>query len=637
MISEKADPLWPVALLIVGVVSGTSILEAQARNYSASAHTIVVPGAAPTIAPNDDEESEGDEGDEGGTDREGLEPVSDEHRRIQRLARRGDLVQALAAFGALVEAFPNSASAHADYGYWLIRGKRLDEAVRELTRALELKPESALLHMNLGAAYRKQGKAEEAIVLYRKALRLRPGYIEAELALARALVLLKRPDEAKTLLKKAAEHGDHESRARALVALGRIQLDTAESDQATKSFTRAIEWLPASADVRAAIARAWFNTKKAKGRAQQTLEAALAADRLAPGDARILSLIGKTYELLKDVESARNAYLQTIEADPTQVYAIRRLFRFELDARNFVAAERYARALLNQDDSKPRHHFLLGLVLARSGSVDAARRSYLRAIDVAQGTYPEAYFNLALLEKNEKNLPEAISMYQKAIEQKPDYVQAYNNLGVAQINANDLEGARSSYEKALSIDPSYVSAWINLGELHAKSGNFQEAVRCMETASARRPQDLDLALSFSHILTLAGDTKRAREILDHLVSVDPRSATAWVERARATLALGDLAEARRSAERSLELSHSPEALRLLADVARQEGKLDDARTRYLDLLEQTPRDTSVRLLLAQVFYDQGELKACTRELKKILRFGGDLSKTKEWLTRCDSP
>lgn len=631
MTTERADPLWPVLLLSSGVLLGTVWLESLARDSSTAALVVAVPSAENALLSDELETNEEP------IQHEALEPVNEAHRELQALARKGAVDEALVGFAKLVAEHPESAAAYADYGYWLIRAKQFEQAEAQLERALALNPGSALLQMNLGAALRKQGKTGKAIEHYQEALRLRPGYIEAELALAQAWVVDGKAHKAIDVLTVSAEHGDNESRARALLALGRLELDAGSHKSAKKSFERAIQWLPGSVALRLGIARAWYNKKNAPERARRSLEATQAALRLAPGDARTLLLLGKAFELKGNRAEAADAFEKALHADPGQPYARRRLLRFALSSRDHESAERHAKALLALDEKVAEYHFLAGLVASRSGSSESARTYYQAAIDTAGGTYPEAYFNLGLLEKSEGHLERAVSMYETAIAQRPDYKEAYNNLGVSRVTTGDLDGARQAYRRALAIDEKYTSAWVNLGELYGREGNWAEAVRCLEQATKIRATDHDLELTFGDALLKNKKPERAQSVFRRLVERDPRSASAWAALARAELELGRVSDARDFADRALELAdEQPEALRVRADVARRQGKLDEARQRYATLLDQAPEDTSVRLLLAQVFFEQGQLGACMSELKKILRFGGDAQEAEKWLGRCQT-
>ena len=61
--------------------------------------------------------------------------------------------------------------------------------------------------------------------------------------------------------------------------------------------------------------------------------------------------------------------------------------------------------------------------------------------------------NLGSIQLELKELENAKTSYQKAIDAQPDYQKAHNNLGVVLYELGQFEKASVSYEKALVLDP----------------------------------------------------------------------------------------------------------------------------------------------------------------------------------------
>ncbi len=77
--------------------------------------------------------------------------------------------------------------------------------------------------------------------------------------------------------------------------------------------------------------------------------------------------------------------------------------------------------------------------------------------------------------QNAGNLPEAMSLYQKAIAIDPIYADVYNDLGVVYEAAGFGERAEESYLKALKIDPAYLSAYSNLAFFYENKRDLEKA------------------------------------------------------------------------------------------------------------------------------------------------------------------
>ena len=78
-----------------------------------------------------------------------------------------------------VEKSPNNSIVHGGLGLAYQQRGFLDEAIRELKKAVELSPKMDKNHYNLGRVYEEKGLFENAIGSYKRAIELNPGYINA--------------------------------------------------------------------------------------------------------------------------------------------------------------------------------------------------------------------------------------------------------------------------------------------------------------------------------------------------------------------------------------------------------------------------------------------------------------------------
>lgn len=73
------------------------------------------------------------------------------------------------------------------------------------------------------------------------------------------------------------------------------------------------------------------------------------------------------------------------------------------------------------------------------------------------------------------NLPEAMSLYQKAIVLDPTYAVAYNDLGVIYEALGFPDRAKESYFRAIKVDPAYLSAYTNIALLYEEQRDLERA------------------------------------------------------------------------------------------------------------------------------------------------------------------
>lgn len=598
--------LWPVLLVLVGVVAGAATLE-----YIAEHRTI--PPLRIVVAASD---SLGDADDDGAT-QANVGTISEAHEHARMTARRGDVAAALTEFDALIEQHPNDVSLRIDRAFWLIRQGKSRVAVDELRATIELDDTQAAAHTNLGAALVRIGRMEDAEHEYRRAIELNPSSARARIALARLLVERGAFRDALRTVEPATRTGANAHRAHASVALGCAYLGQGVVVSAGQAFDQAIEWSPADADILLRIERCWRIHAGREG-LDRAVSIAERAAALAPDVARVHTRLGRARERVGDRVGAQAAYLRSLALEPDGHYARRRLIRVAMALGDLELARRQSEQLLRQDSEDPEHHFLAGLVAVRDGDLEAGRAAYEVAITRSEGRYPEAFYNLGRLERRSGDIPAAIAAYQQAIEQRPDYLAAFNNLGLVLAHAERFDEALQTYRQAVELDGEYGPAWLNLGRLLSSLGLHDEARSALEQAIATRSGDYPRAqLALGVATSRAGDPALAAQIYLQLATAHPRYALAWHNLGEALSNSERHAEAIEAFRRAYELD--PEhvsSLTRLGDVLVSQGRVADARDAYAEAVEREPGNTEARFGYARVLVRMGD-RQCRRELRVL--------------------
>jgi protein O-mannosyl-transferase len=117
---------------------------------------------------------------------------------------------------------------------------------------------------------------------------------------------------------------------------------------------------------------------------------------------------------------------------------------------------------------KPRQHYNLGVVLARTGNLDDAIRHYRTAINF-KPDYVEAYYNLGNAFVRKGDVEAAIYNYRNAIKINPDFFKAYYNIARILSNQGKIDEAIYNYQKALSINSEIPQVLYNLSWIYATS------------------------------------------------------------------------------------------------------------------------------------------------------------------------
>jgi tetratricopeptide (TPR) repeat protein len=353
--------------------------------------------------------------------------------------RAGDLAGAEIGYRRILAADPSRADARHSLGLIYFQRGQFQDAVAELSEAVELSPGSAAAHNHLGAAMVQMGELAAAVTELRKATELDPGSAEAHFNLGCAL---------------------------------RAQHDPAA---ALASFQRAVELGPD-------FAPAWFNLGN-ELRQQKRLDDAMAAFRrvlaIQPGHekaTRSLALtLAETAEVLKDqgqLETAHTHLSEAIQLRP-ELPELRVRSGLILQALDQpVKAEAAYREALQL---RPEFPEALGNL---AGALSAQRRheEAVEACDTAlrlRQEFPEVMVNRANALWALGRQTEAMTDYQRAVVTRPDFVDGQYNLGKALAELNRIPEAMRHFEEALRLDPNHVGTHFARALEWLRAGDFE--------------------------------------------------------------------------------------------------------------------------------------------------------------------
>ncbi len=151
-----------------------------------------------------------------------------------------------------------------------------------------------------------------------------------------------------------------------------------------------------------------------------------------------------------------------------------------------LAAEAYGRiAQLHPDDAVPLVQQARALVKARA--YDQAARVGKEATQRDNGN-PEAFQAAGLGYLGQGELQNAISMFSKVIELKPDHGWALNNLGLAYLRANENEKAVEVLTRSAEVLPNVAYVHNNLGVALERVGRKDEAKQAYLTSTTLSPR-----------------------------------------------------------------------------------------------------------------------------------------------------
>jgi tetratricopeptide (TPR) repeat protein len=152
---------------------------------------------------------------------------------------------------------------------------------------------------------------------------------------------------------------------------------------------------------------------------------------------------------------------------------------------------------------KARVWFNLGGAYLNS-QPDKARAAFLRALEL-QPHIPEALYDLGVIEQGKKNWSAALSYYERALAQNPEYWPALNNIGNTLFTMGQRERSLEFFERTLRLNPDYWPAQYNIAIVHFMSGRYSEAIPRLRTVLDWRPDFREARYLLATTLTQSGD------------------------------------------------------------------------------------------------------------------------------------
>ena len=240
----------------------------------------------------------------------------------------------------------------------------------------------------------------------------------------------------------------------------------------------------------------------------------------------------------------------------------------------------------------------LGNILAAQGNNDEAIVLFRRAIEI-KPDYEEAHYNLANALDRQGKRDEAINQFEKALEINPDFAAAHNNLGTALLNQGRLEAASGQYHQAIEKDPAYAEAHNNLGFLLAKQGRPADAIEEYRKAIELKPDRAEFYSNLGNLLAAQGRATEAVKQLQKAVELEPENAKVRYNLANMLFAQGQWRGAVENYQQALkQMPDSVRAHYQLGLALQCLGECAAAITQFQKVLELDPNHVTAQNNLA---------------------------------------
>jgi eukaryotic-like serine/threonine-protein kinase len=286
-----------------------------------------------------------------------------------------------------------------------------------------------------------------------------------------------------------------------------------------------------------------------------------------------------------------------------------------------LKAEHACRLALGLDPHSPRVLVTLGRLMMRSGRHDEAVSTLRRAIDLDPSD-PDAWSTLCQAYSDAGNLEEARLAGMEAVGLRPSDWMAHDRLALVSFLMGRFRDAAESWRRAAAITPHNTLVLTNLAAACFHLGWFAEARRHFSRSLEVAPT----ASAYLGVGTLAffdGDRELAARMFERAVELRPNDYRAW----------GNLADARRwipgatsasdlAFDRAIDLvrrhlaetPHDGEAWSYRAKWEAKRGQLAEARESITRALEIAPKNITVHGRAITVFHLSKDRERAVAEL-----------------------
>jgi tetratricopeptide (TPR) repeat protein len=381
---------------------------------------------------------------------------------------------ALTAYRAATASATTESGPWLDLGTLLLESGQAEEAIPELSKALELAPQNPDAHRELGKAYLLLNRLELAQTEVEKAAELAPDNAPVHFLLAQVykkLGLAQKADaETARFTALTGSHSAPETplpEARSLLDLGKLQ-------EAEAVVRRYLESHAQSGEAHFLLGYILFKLQNATASLAEYTEGA----KYRTPAAADLEAVGSDYVLLKDYADADKWFSKAVEWNPRDALGWYYLARTKYNENRFEEAiAAFEKCLaLNGKDVKAEDN--LGLSYEGLNRVDDAIAAYRIAISWqadAPAKNAGPYLNLGSLLADNEKAAEGLTYLTTAAALAPSDFRVHRALGKAYGHLDQNQKAREELEKAVSLAPDNAPIHFMLAQVYRKLGLAEKA------------------------------------------------------------------------------------------------------------------------------------------------------------------
>jgi putative PEP-CTERM system TPR-repeat lipoprotein len=484
-------------------------------------------------------------------------------------------------------------------------------AAREFVRAADLLPTNTALQLKAATLLLGGGQFEDAQTRIDGVLAREPQNIEAITLKAGALAGLKNLDAAIEQMEEAIRLDP--SRGATYTNMALLRMARGESDDARTALEKAVEVDPNSVVSLTSLATYKWSTGDVPG-AELELRRALAVDPKNATVNRALAMLYMTTNRAAEAEQPLKTIVEVSDS-PAPRFS---LVDYYVRTKRFDDARALLKPMTTDEKVGLRAEAALAGIERLSGQPD---RGYtmLEALLKRQPSNAALLLEKARWQFSDNKRSDALASATAAVAADAKSTDAHYLLGVIHRASGDRDASANEFREVLRLNPNADAARLQLSQVELARGQTASALELAQTVVKNAPENPFARLTLGRTLLARGDMAQAQPMIASLLEKYPNAAAVHALDGTARLRNKDVAGARRSYTRALELDAGlADALAGLTMLDATDNKLAEARARLDARQAAEPNRPDLLMLISRFQMGTRDWPAAEKTLRHLI-------------------
>ena len=539
---------------------------------------------------------------------------------------------AIVYYNKVLDANPDSYHAHCGFSNTLKHLGKYDDALEEMKEALKIR-ETHEGYRAIGEIYLRKGVTDMAIKNLEEALKFDENSAEAHFLLGLAFGEKGRTQESINAVKKAISLNP------SLVSEDAGLPIDIESQRGQWEFLKEQLGIPKVAGDSYKIHYNMGMSYRNKGLFDEAEREFIECLKLKDGASEVHYAIAEANIFLGRFDEAVHHLGHAIEHDFDAIKCANALGIAHIMQGQIGSALEWFEKVLVQDEDEPMALNNVGVAQYILGDVDKAVSNYQRSV---AGGNNDARFNLAMhylrsddydktmelldydgtdvdflrglvyMEKGEDE--KALDVFNRVLEVVPHHAGAYYNMGFIATRLGRYEEGLAHIRKGMEIEPNYDNEkyHLSLDPAISEFGPYyvprshpvdSEVIDNVLAPQATTPDEL---IAEAEASLAKNDAVHALQNTEKALDIDPKLHRAALLKADILFNRGDANDAIEFLQNQYETQSGLEILAALATMLKKDGRIEDARAKFQELMELEPDNTTWASEVADLAYALGK-------------------------------